>query len=647
TLNFQLDLPLAAVAALFLYVLLRTGEFASIPWSVAAGVVGAVGLLTKPPFAVFALPPALMLAWPALRRRRPGPLLAAAAVALALCLPWYGLRVFGLPAQILNRSFRQAAEQGSPPVWTPAGFLAYPRSFASQLGALAVLLLLGGLYRAARRHPFLLVACLVPFGALLVIQNKNPRYTLPLLPVASLIAAEAVAALAPRAGQALAALVLVTGGLQVAATTFGAGPLAGRAPFGIELAHADPPAPAAWPQRALLARVAADSGGRPVTVGVIPNCAEVAVGSFRYYAARAGAAALLPEFVADGRELRVGLDWAAAGLARGWIRRVTVSAASARVGELRRPGAPTLRLEDVRVVLEGLTVNPARVAATGRLEPLALERFRIERLTLSQGDLQAFLAAGRRTRRVRVRFLPGQAAVRMGAPGSAVDARVSLGPGRDGRPVVLDVHAVRIGGVPVRPVHGRAGQRGDRGPLPEVPDGPRLRRGRPGGLRARDPVDGLLPGQDALGAGDGAGARRAARRRGAAHAGGADGAVGRRAQDGQRRPRQRLRRASRRRRHARVPGRPAPGAREVRRPRRDPRPAEPRAPPDEVDADHPPPAGSRAPDLPGPDARLPDLPPACPLPLARQAARGPPVERRCAAGESPRGRPPPGARQVR
>ena len=539
TLNFQLDLPLAAVAALFLYVLLRTEEFRSIPWSVAVGVVGAVGLLTKPPFAVFALPPALWLAWPAVRRR-PGPLLAGAAVLLALCLPWYGLRAFGLPAQLLNRSFRQAAEQGSPPVGTLAGFLAYPRSFASQLGVLAVLLFLAGLYRAARRHPVLLVACLVPFGVLLLIQNKNPRYTLPLLPVASLIAAEAVAPLGARAGQALAALVLVTGGLQVAATAFGAGPLAGRAPFGIELAHADPPAPAGWPQRALLQRITAESRGRPVTVGVIPNAPEFSVSNFRYYAARdglplrfgrawsdyplnvdyvvlktgdqgpafasdkarrvteqfaadplltaafptigsyplpdgsvatlrvrrpapvtriapaalarriqAGAAALLAEWVADGRELRVGLDWDAAGLARGWIRRVTVTAASARVGELSRPGAPTLRLEDVHVVLEGLTVNPARAAAAGRLEPLALDRFRIERLTLSEEDLQAFLAAGRRTRRVRVRFLPGEAQVHLGAPGPPVDARVSLGPAGDGRPVVLDVHAVRLGGLPV------------------------------------------------------------------------------------------------------------------------------------------------------------------------------------------------------
>ncbi|PYM32883.1 MAG: hypothetical protein DME17_19715, partial [Candidatus Rokuibacteriota bacterium] len=367
-----------------------------------------------------------------------------------------------------------------------------------------------------------------------------PRYTLPLLPVASLIAAEAVAPLGARAGQALAALVLVTGGLQVAATAFGAGPLAGRAPFGIELAHADPPAPAGWPQRALLQRITAESRGRPVTVGVIPNAPEFSVSNFRYYAARdglplrfgrawsdyplnvdyvvlktgdqgpafasdkarrvteqfaadplltaafpaigsyplpdgsvatlrvrrpapvtriapaalarriqAGAAALLAEWVADGRELRVGLDWDAAGLARGWIRRVTVTAASARVGELSRPGAPTLRLEDVQVVLEGLTVNPARAAAAGRLEPLALDRFRIERLTLSEEDLQAFLAAGRRTRRVRVRFLPGEAQVHLGAPGPPVDARVSLGPAGDGRPVVLDVHAVRLGGLPV------------------------------------------------------------------------------------------------------------------------------------------------------------------------------------------------------
>jgi 4-amino-4-deoxy-L-arabinose transferase-like glycosyltransferase len=540
TLNFQLDLPLAAVVALFLYALHRTEGFRSVPWSVAAGLVGGVGMLTKPPFAVLALPATVLAAWPALGRRRPGPLLLGAALGLLVCLPWYGLRAFGLPAQLLNRSFRQAAEQGSPPVWTPAGFLAYPRTFVGQLGALTVLLFLVGLTRAARRRPFLVVACLAPFAVFLLIQNKNPRYTLPLLPSASLIAAEAVAALGPRAGAALAALALVVGGLQVAATTFNAGPLAGRALLGVELAHAAPPVRGAWPQRAVLARIAQDRGGRPATLSVVPNDAEFSASNFRYYAAReglalrvvrawsdyplnvdyvvlktgdqgpafaseharqvagrfaadpllaaafpaiaeyplpdgsratlrvqrpppvsgiapaalarrikVGAGALLAEFVADARDLRVDIDWDSDALTRGTLKRVTVTAASARVGELRRPGAATLRLEGVRVVLAGLTVNPARAAAGGRLEPLALERLRVEQLAVTEGDLQAFLAAGRRTRRLRVAFVAGAALVRLGQPGPAVAARVSLGLGRDGRPVVLDVHALRIGGVPV------------------------------------------------------------------------------------------------------------------------------------------------------------------------------------------------------
>jgi 4-amino-4-deoxy-L-arabinose transferase-like glycosyltransferase len=540
TLNFQLDLPLAAVVALFLYALHRTEGFRSVPWSVAAGLVGGVGMLTKPPFAVLALPATVLVAWPALRRWRPGPLLLSAALALLVCLPWYGLRAFGLPAQLLNRSFRQAAEQGSPPVWTAAGLLAYPRTFIGQFGALAVLLFLVGLARAGRRRPFLIVACLVPFAVLLLIQNKNPRYTLPLLPAASLIAAEAVAALGPRAGSAVVALVLVVGGLQVAATTFGVGPLAGRTAFGVELAHTAPPARGVWPQRAILARISEDRRGWPATLSVVPNDPEFSASNFRYYAVRQGSAlrvvrawsdyplnvdyvvlktgdqgpafaserarqvadrfaadpflaaafpaigeyplpdgsratlrvrrpspvtdvapaalaqrirvgagALLAEFVADARDLRVDLDWDPDALARGTLKRVTVTAASARVGELRRPGAPTLRLEGVRVVLGGLTVNPARAAAGGRLEPLALERFRIEHLAVTEGDLQAFLAAGRRTRRLRVAFLAGVAVVRLGPPGPAVAARLSLGPGRHGRPVMLDVHELRIAGVRV------------------------------------------------------------------------------------------------------------------------------------------------------------------------------------------------------
>src|SRR2546426_7261687 len=57
-LNFQLDLPLTAMVALFLYVLLRADGLPSTAWSVAAGGVFAAGMLTKPPLAGYPLPPA-------------------------------------------------------------------------------------------------------------------------------------------------------------------------------------------------------------------------------------------------------------------------------------------------------------------------------------------------------------------------------------------------------------------------------------------------------------------------------------------------------------------------------------------------------------------------------------------------------------
>ena len=539
-LNFQLDLPLTAMVALFLYVLLRADGLPSTAWSVAAGGVFAAGMLTKPSFAVYALPPALLVAVTLVRQRRFGRLGLGVLIAVALSLPWYGPRMFGLPFQVTSRSFTQAAESGFAEPLTAAGLLTYPRWFVPQFGALAVLLFVGGVYWAARRRPILVVACLVPFAVFLFLQNKNLRYTMPLLPAASLIAGASVASLLPLARVALCAAVLVTGALQVAATTFGIGPLAGQAPFGVELARAHPPSRAAWPHRAILKRVLDDSHGERATVSVVPNTDGFSMSNFRYYAARdglrlrigrawsdyplnidyvilktgnqgpefasakarrvterfaadpllaavfpvigefplpdgtratlrvrrpqavtgmaagalarrmrAGAGGLLGEVVADATDLRIGLEYDDAALLRGTIRRVTISAASARVGELGRPKAATLRLRDIRVVLEGLTVNPARAALEGRIEPLALRRFRVERLTLTEADLQAFFAELTRLGRARVALLDDGARIRLAQPGPDVDLRLSVRPGSDGRPVVLDARGVRLGGVPV------------------------------------------------------------------------------------------------------------------------------------------------------------------------------------------------------
>src|SRR5262249_56669214 len=53
TLRFQLDLPLAALVATALLMLVLTDGFTRVGWSLLAGVVFGVGMLTKPPFGVY------------------------------------------------------------------------------------------------------------------------------------------------------------------------------------------------------------------------------------------------------------------------------------------------------------------------------------------------------------------------------------------------------------------------------------------------------------------------------------------------------------------------------------------------------------------------------------------------------------------
>src|SRR3990172_8780166 len=223
--NFQLDLPLAATVALALYALVRTEDFSVPRWVVGLGAALGLGILTKPPFAIYMAPPLVWSLWRALNaaehRRRLWWAAVSLAVGGALALPWYGPRLFGLPMQILNRSFKQAAEQQNPQPLTTAALLSHPRPLPPQLGVLAALLLLWGLWalrrnRAAR--PILWLATLGPFIAFSLIQNKNLRYTLPILPAAALVAAVSLRSLPAKTRRWAGATVVALGALQVSMT---------------------------------------------------------------------------------------------------------------------------------------------------------------------------------------------------------------------------------------------------------------------------------------------------------------------------------------------------------------------------------------------------------------------------------------------
>ena len=93
--RFQLDLPLAAMVAVALVVIVLTERFTRLGCSLLACVVFAVGMLTKPPFAAYVIVPVLLAAAASRRRGRAAAYAALAIlVGAAISVPWYGPRLF-------------------------------------------------------------------------------------------------------------------------------------------------------------------------------------------------------------------------------------------------------------------------------------------------------------------------------------------------------------------------------------------------------------------------------------------------------------------------------------------------------------------------------------------------------------------------
>ncbi|MBI3827192.1 MAG: glycosyltransferase family 39 protein [Candidatus Rokubacteria bacterium] len=542
TLRFQLDVPLAALVALMLAVALKTEGFRRPGWSLAAGVVFGLGMLTKPPFPVYVLAPLALLAWQGRSRRGLVNVALASVVAAAIALPWYGPRLIGLPLQVANRSYRQANEAGLPEPFTSTALAYYPVNLVPQFGAVAAALLVLGLAVAVARRSWFVLAALAPWVLFFVIQNKNLRYTVPLLPAAAVTAAMGFAAL-PRWGRAAVAVVMVAvAAVQVGMTTF-ARPAHAHVPgLGVPLAFATPPLPERWPHREILDLITRDSGGGPVTVSVVPNAMYFSAANFRYYGLRDGRAVKvarawdgepigidymivktgeqgpawtagkprriderlatdaplaraypviglfplpdgstaavrarrvgarleagvgdvapdalaraleeavrqrLPEVARDVDGLAVRVEGDAA-IARGEVRRLEIAAVSATIGELKRRDTTPLRLHDLRVVLEGLLVNPYSLAG-GRFDPLDMRVFRLEQATITENDLRAFVQGQKGFQGASLRLDGDAVDVRLPAPGLTITARARFAARRDDL-FGLVAERVAVGGVPV------------------------------------------------------------------------------------------------------------------------------------------------------------------------------------------------------
>jgi 4-amino-4-deoxy-L-arabinose transferase-like glycosyltransferase len=290
-LNFQLDLPLASIVALTLWILLRTQGFRRPAWTAALGLVVGLGLLTKPTYLVYVAAPIVHQAFAGSRggegRRRLALLGLAAGIAAVIALPWYGQRIVGMPFQVVDRSFKQAAEADQAALFSWTWLLFYPRVFQPQFGLLAGLACVWGLWalwRDRRARAYLWLATLPGLFVFSIIQNRNLRYTLPLLPAAALVAAAGIRSFRmPWRRVAVVALVAAAA-LQVSMTTFAIPPPPTLDVFLTPIVLPLPPMRTDWQQQRILDELMRVSGGKPARVAVVPNYNFLAVSNLRYEA---------------------------------------------------------------------------------------------------------------------------------------------------------------------------------------------------------------------------------------------------------------------------------------------------------------------------------------------------------------------------
>ena len=199
--EFQLDAPLTAMVTLALCLLVYSEGFRKPRYTLAFGAACGLGMLTKWTFVVCIGLPALVCLAQAIaadiRHRRPQRLLVvgvAALIAYTIASPWYVTNIQQFRIDMKANGAPQAALEGDPLVGSTASNVWYLQNFLSQQLFLPnVLLFVAGLVAFVRARPkrleywyplLLIIGTCLAFTA---IANKDPRYTLPVLPAIAII----------------------------------------------------------------------------------------------------------------------------------------------------------------------------------------------------------------------------------------------------------------------------------------------------------------------------------------------------------------------------------------------------------------------------------------------------------------------------
>lgn len=153
----------------------------------------------------------------------------------------------------------------------------------------------------------------------------------------------------------------------------------------------------------------------------------------------------LPSIIREPERLRIELRYRPEALLRGEVDTLSAAADGAWVGELSRKDRLPLRVGEFRVSLDDVVFDPVEVLERGVFEPLDVRTVALERLVVTQQEMQRVIDDQRQFNAMTVELGDGEARTRMNALGLRNEARVRVLPGSGRAPITLAVDQLRLG----------------------------------------------------------------------------------------------------------------------------------------------------------------------------------------------------------
>ena len=288
-----IDYWLTGMVAASVWVLLRTKEFSDLRWSIAFGVVAGLGMLTKWTFPFFL---ALPFLWCSRNHWKKAAL--AGSIAAGVAAVWY-LPAAPAMAQLLRINSGQALSEGDPGRISLQAIAFYVRAlegyqlFLPLFSAFVIgAILLAG--RFEKRWMPIVLWVAGGWAGLLLFQNKDPRYSAPILPAIAIVTAILIEKrrwlLVPLMALLLFQHYLVSFGLrQLPQTAMIARGVGGPLPWNWNIYTQQyfglwgPPADEDWRIEYVLKKISR-TGGPPVRIGMIPDIPRFDSFAFQFYA---------------------------------------------------------------------------------------------------------------------------------------------------------------------------------------------------------------------------------------------------------------------------------------------------------------------------------------------------------------------------